>query len=90
MPQGAVGDSDNASTFNGTRVKGSPAGQTYKPGPNTFTTEAWIKTTTTSGGKIIGFGNAITGESSSYDRHVYMDNGGHLLLRRLPGIRRRR
>jgi PKD repeat protein len=47
-------------------------------GPNTFSVEAWIKTDSTSGGKIIGFGNARTGESNSYDRHVYMDNSGRL------------
>ncbi|RWZ50892.1 PKD domain-containing protein [Labedella phragmitis] len=49
-----------------------------QPGPNTFTAEAWIKTTSTSGGKIIGFGNNKTGDSSSYDRHVYMDNAGRI------------
>ena len=47
-------------------------------GPNTFTAEAWFKTTTTSGGKILGFGNAATGDSSNYDRQIYMDNTGRL------------
>ena len=48
------------------------------PGPNTFTTEAWFKTTSTSGGKIIGFGDTA-------DRH-------QLQLRPadLPGQRRAR
>ena len=45
-----------------------------------FTVEAWVKTTTTSGGKIVGFGNTPTGTSSSYDRHVYMDNAGHIIF----------
>ena len=30
------------------------------------------------GGKLIGFGDAQTGNSSSYDRHVYMETGGQL------------
>ena len=30
------------------------------------------------GGKIVGFGNAQTGTSSSYDRHLYMDNAGRV------------
>ncbi|WP_431279650.1 PKD domain-containing protein [Leifsonia poae] len=55
------------------------------PGPNTFTAEAWFKTTSTSGGKIIGFGNANVGTSSSYDRHVYMDNAGRIYFGVYPG-----
>lgn len=48
--------------------------------PTVFSTEAWFKTTTTSGGKIIGFGNAQQGESGSYDRHVYMLDNGRLVF----------
>lgn len=54
-------------------------------GPNTYTIETWIKTTTTSGGKIVGFGsgrpntgtNAYSA-SGSYDRHIYMENSGRI------------
>ncbi|AQP46315.1 hypothetical protein BW730_00745 [Tessaracoccus aquimaris] len=48
--------------------------------PTQYSTEAWFKTTTTSGGKIIGFGNAQQGQSSNYDRHVYMLDNGHLVF----------
>ena len=54
--------------------------------PNVFTTEAWIKTTTDRGGKIVGFGNAASGLSSSYDRHVYMRNDGTLLFGTYSGV----
>ena len=54
-------------------------------GPNTFTAEAWIKTTTTSGGKIVGFGGPATGNSGSYDRHIYMANAGQLIFGVYPG-----
>ena len=54
-------------------------------GPDTFTVQAWINTTTTSGGKILGFGNSNTGASGSYDRHVYMDNSGHIWFGVYPG-----
>ncbi|MET0861431.1 MAG: LamG-like jellyroll fold domain-containing protein [Microbacterium sp.] len=57
----------------------------YAPGPSTYTIETWIKTTTTTGGKIIGYGNGrprtdtgATVNSGSYDRHIYMDNSGRL------------
>ncbi|MCA0295768.1 MAG: PKD domain-containing protein [Actinobacteria bacterium] len=46
--------------------------------PTVFSTEAWFRTTTTVGGKIIGFGRNQTDNSSSYDRHVYMNNAGQL------------
>ncbi len=48
--------------------------------PTVFSTEAWFKTSTTSGGKIIGFGNQQNGESSNYDRHVYMLGNGHVVF----------
>ena len=66
---------DAATTFDGAT---SASTRTAIAGPDTFTSQAWIKTTTTSGGKIIGFGSNQTGLSSSYDRMVYMDNAGHI------------
>ncbi len=64
--------------FNGT--SGVIASQDAVAGPQTFTAEAWFKTTSAKGGKIIGFGNNANGLSSSYDRHVYLDNAGHLVF----------
>ncbi|MEU8626345.1 LamG-like jellyroll fold domain-containing protein [Streptomyces sp. NPDC048669] len=43
-----------------------------------FSVETWIKTTTTRGGKIIGFGTNTMEASGKYDKHVYMLNNGHL------------
>jgi PKD repeat protein len=51
---------------------------TARRAPLIFSVEAWFKTTTTAGGKIIGFGNQATGNSTSYDRHLYMGNTGRL------------
>lgn len=53
---------------------------TQIPGPTTYSTEAWFKTTTNRGGKIIGFGSSASGLSNSYDRHVYMQNDGRLVF----------
>ena len=81
VTRGAAGaltnEADTASTFDGTS-SGTVSGTSPIPGPDTFTTEAWFKTTSNSGGKIIGFGGNSTGDSTSYDRHVYMDNAGHI------------
>ncbi|MFD7427213.1 LamG-like jellyroll fold domain-containing protein [Streptomyces sp. NPDC059818] len=43
-----------------------------------FSVETWIKTTTTRGGKIIGFGTNTMETSGKYDKHVYMLNNGRL------------
>lgn len=53
--------------------------------PAEFTISAWFKTTTTSGGKLIGFGNSQLGSSSNYDRHIYMNNAGQIYFGVYPG-----
>ncbi|RKT78480.1 PKD repeat protein [Terracoccus luteus] len=65
-----------ATTFNGT--DGTAGTQTPIPGPNVFSVEAWFKTTSTTGGKIIGFGDQKAGLSNNYDRHAYMDPQGRV------------
>ncbi|AUZ88736.1 cell surface protein [Arthrobacter agilis] len=69
--------STTATRFDGT-AGAFGATRTVEAGPNTFTVEAWVRTESTTGGKIIGFGNAKTGDSGSYDRHVYMSNDGRI------------
>jgi PKD repeat protein len=77
---GAItGDANTATAFGGTNT-GVGATQTQIQGPDTFTAEAWFNTTSTTGGKILGFGNSSTGDSSAYDRHVYMDNAGRIIF----------
>jgi hypothetical protein len=72
-------------------VTGSPAAQfngsngfvtaaTRIPAQQTFSVEAWFRTTTRRGGKLIGFGNSQNGTSSNYDRHVYMTDAGRLVF----------
>ena len=53
---------------------------TSKPvsSPSVYSEELWFNTTTTQGGKLIGFGANQTGPSSGYDRHVYMFDDGRL------------
>ncbi len=64
----------------------SAAGQpAATAGLNTFTVEIWFRTTTTRGGKLIGFGLARTGASSQYDRHLYMTDAGRIVFGVYPG-----
>ena len=48
--------------------------------PQTFSLETWIKTSTTSGGRILGFGNNRNTTSGNYDRHLYMRNDGKVVF----------
>lgn len=48
--------------------------------PPSFTITIWFNTTTTQGGRLLGFGDAQTGLSQNYDRHLYMDNNGHVFF----------
>ncbi|MDT0344574.1 CBM96 family carbohydrate-binding protein [Streptomyces litchfieldiae] len=43
-----------------------------------FTVETWFRTTTTSGGKLIGMGNRTLQNSTSRDNNVYMQSNGRL------------
>ncbi len=70
-----MGDNDGAAAFDGT-TNGSASSSTLVQGPSQLTVEAWVRTTSAAGGKIVGFGNAQTGTSSSYDRHLYIDSAG--------------
>ena len=82
---GAVaGDADTASTFDGT-ANGRVIATAAQTGPDSFSVEAWIRTRTTTGGKILGFGNASSGTSKTVDRHLYMDNSGRVTFGVNPG-----
>jgi PKD repeat protein len=73
---GAVGGTDTAASFDG--INGQVTAQQSWSSPSAYSTEVWFKTTSTKGGKLIGFGNTTSGLSASYDRHVYMYSNGKL------------
>ncbi|MCR8670842.1 PKD domain-containing protein [Agrococcus sp. HG114] len=75
---------ESASAFNGT-TNGRVSSAASASGPSSYSLELWFSTTTTRGGKLIGFGSAQTGSSSSYDRHIYMQNTGRLTFGVYPG-----
>ncbi|MGH8978360.1 MAG: PKD domain-containing protein [Acidimicrobiia bacterium] len=73
---------DPATEFPGTTSTGTVQGATsyWQSGPQTFSLEAWVRTSTTTGGKIVGFGDSRGGRSGSNgtDRHLYMNNAGQI------------
>lgn len=74
--------------FNGTNTQITQNAAAHT-GPQTFSVEVWFRTTTTTtGGRLIGFGDLKTGLSASYDRHLYMTNTGQLIFGVFPGALR--
>ncbi|GAA4359801.1 PKD domain-containing protein [Angustibacter luteus] len=75
---GAItGDSDPASLFDGTS-NGRGATRASAAMPGAFSIGAWVKTTTTRGGKILGAGTAASGNSTTTDRNVWLRNDGKI------------
>ena len=75
---GAIsGDADQATHFPGNNTGLTATGVLDWP-PDVFSLEAWFKTSTTTGGKIVGWGTSATGTSQKADRHLYLDNTGRL------------
>lgn len=70
------GISERAYSFNGANQYMTTSNSYVNP--TNFTLSAWFKTGTTTGGKIMGFGNSQTGTSSSHDRAIYMTNAGNI------------
>lgn len=86
VSEGAVpGDASGSLEFNG--VDDYVWNDKLRGAPTTYSVEMWFKTTTTRGGKLIGYGNGRprtdngnTVLSGSYDRQVYMTNDGKLIF----------
>ncbi|MFJ4575968.1 LamG-like jellyroll fold domain-containing protein [Streptomyces sp. NPDC088846] len=74
----AVAGPSTAIGFNGTNQYAYS--NKRHPQPARFSVETWIKTTTTKGGKIIGFGNVTMQNSTQFDKHVYMRDDGRLVF----------
>ena len=55
------------------------SGGTALDTPTTFSLELWFRTTTTAGGKLIGFESSRSATGTSYDRHVVMNSSGRLV-----------
>lgn len=69
---------NRAATFGGTNQFVSSDAQFSNP--TAYSLEAWFKTTSNRGGKVIGFGDNQTGSSGSYDRHVYLQDDGRVVF----------
>ncbi len=66
------------------RTLGSSASSVYRTAvtlpPKTFSVQLWFNTTSTTGGKLLGRENTMTGLGTAFDRSLYMANDGRLLF----------
>ncbi len=75
VPGALAGESDTAITGTATsKVTASEAG----PADRAVTVQAWVKSTSTRGGRIVGFGDSATGTAATNgtDRVLYLDPAG--------------
>ncbi len=74
---GATGDGGRAMKFDGT-AQAYAVTETSQMGPQAFSVEAWVKTTTKRGGRIVGFSDTEIGFSRDgwTDRHLYLSDDG--------------
>lgn len=71
--------------FNGSTNGTAAVPQRSANPPGSYSTELWFKAPSNSSGKLIGYGNAQSGNSGSYDRHVYLTDAGRLVFGTHPG-----
>jgi Concanavalin A-like lectin/glucanases superfamily len=71
-----------AVSFDGTGSIAGPNG--LYGGPHTFSVEVWFRTSTAAG-KLVGFGSSVSGPSTTYDRHLYINSFGRLVFGVFPG-----
>ncbi|WP_243074145.1 PKD domain-containing protein [Microbacterium sp. SS28] len=76
----SLGDNDFSRIFTGNCPSTASCSLSTETAPDTFTAQVWIRTNTTRGGRILGFGDLQNGVSDHHDRHLYMDNSGRLIF----------
>ncbi|MBZ5739743.1 PKD domain-containing protein [Nocardioides mangrovi] len=82
-----AGSTDTAvSTTNATGFVTSPK---LTAAPSTFSLAVWFKSTSTSGGRLIGYSSSNTGSSSNYDRHLFLRNDGTVVFGAYTGVENR-
>jgi hypothetical protein len=75
-PVWGAGRYGNALTFDG--VDDYLSTPIQQSNPSVFTLSMWFKTSSITGGLLMGYGNLRSGLSSSYDRNIYMNNAGQI------------
>ena len=82
--EACASDGGRAIRLNGTSGSVHGPSTPFAQAPTTFTISIWFRTAQPQG-KLIGFATSRTGQSSQYDRHLYVDTTGRLVFGVYPG-----
>lgn len=80
VPGALLNDTNTASRFSGTSTGYFSTTDAVGNAPDVFSVEAWVKTSSNRGGRIVGWGNSANGTSSQADRTLYLDNSGRVFF----------
>lgn len=80
-------EANGSGTFNGS-TSGFARSTDTTVVEEAFAVELWFKTSTSTGGKLIGYGDGASGNSTNFDRHLYMRNDGSLTFGVSPGVQK--
>lgn len=75
-----VGEPGTSFRFAGTPGTSTASDSVAQVAPQNFSSEAWFRTTSTTGGQILGFDRLATGGSGYADRHLYLSNDGRVFF----------
>jgi hypothetical protein len=73
---GTPGILGNSASFDGNNGSAAAVLPIYYPG--TFSISVWLNSQSLNGGRIAGFGDASSGNSVNFDRHIYLDSNNAL------------
>ncbi|MBE7163272.1 MAG: LamG domain-containing protein, partial [Williamsia herbipolensis] len=85
---GAIASDGAASNVDGTSSGTVGGGATTAVMSGDFAVESWVKTTSTRGGELAGFGNAASGNSGTNDRVLYLQSNGRATFGMVNGAAR--
>jgi hypothetical protein len=60
---------------------------TARPNLDTFTEMAWVRTSSTTGGRVVGMSSSTWALDVHYDRQIVVDDAGHARFEIYPGFR---
>lgn len=76
QPGAPASTSSSAITLDGRDDRVVAAASTFDPAA--FTLESWVKTSSTTGGRLVGLSSSKTGTGSTNDRHLYYTDAGRV------------
>lgn len=85
QPRACVRDTGTAIRVSGTTGVVRKSNNATITAPSVYSMEIWFQSTSTTGGRIMGFGNSRSSTSTNYDRQLYLTATGQVMFGANPG-----